>query len=293
MSRRAAERRWFTPPADGRPYFAVVGHPVAHSKSPAIHAAFAAQTGRQLCYERIEVMPGSLDRAVAEFRDIGGSGLNVTVPLKEEACALALHREPRAAAAGAANTLWFLPDGRLAADNTDGPGLVRDLENNHGVVVTDQRVLVLGAGGAARGVIAALLACRPAELLISNRSAARARELAAGYAATGLVATLEWGAAPTAPAAIVINATSASLSGAVPLLADAAFRPDTVCYDMMYGSEPTAFLRWAQTRGVARRIDGLGMLVEQAAVAFAIWHGVLPQTADVIAALRNGNAAIN
>ncbi len=289
VSQLASERRWFTRPTDERPYFAVVGHPVAHSKSPAIHAAFAAQTNTRLCYERVEVMPGSLDAAVAEFRDVGGRGLNVTVPLKEEAYALAVHREPRAIAAGAANTLWFLPDGSLAADNTDGPGLVRDLENNHGVTVRDRRVLLLGAGGAARGVIPALLACRPREILISNRSAARAEALAASYADSGPVAALAWGAPPAAPAAIVINATSASLSGAVPELADAALCADTVCYDLMYGTEPTAFLRWAQTRGVARCLDGLGMLVEQAAVAFAIWHGTQPRTAEVIAALRNGN----
>lgn len=292
MGQRASDlRRWFAPPDDGTPYFAVVGHPVQHSKSPQIHAAFAAQTGRRLCYERIEVLPGQLAGAVAEFRACGGIGLNVTVPLKEEACALAAHREPRAAAAGAANTLWFESGGRLAADNTDGVGLVRDLENNHGVVVAGRRVLLLGAGGAARGVMPSLLACGPAQILISNRSAARANELALRYVDTGMVGTLNWGAAPEAPADLIVNATSASLGGEVPLLSGAALSAGSVCYDMMYGAEPTPFLRWAAAFGPADLIDGLGMLVEQAAAAFAIWHGVLPPTADVIAALRKGGSS--
>ncbi len=281
----AAPRRWFEPPAAGTAYFAVVGHPVAPSKSPQIHAAFAAATGRRLHYARVDVLPGALAAAVAEFRACGGVGLNVTVPLKEEAWALAEHRAPRAASAGAANTVWFEADGAIAVDNTDGPGLVRDLEQNHGVHLAGRRLLVLGAGGAARGVMPALLDCAPATIQVSNRSADRAETLVRHFADARL-AVLGWGAPPAQPLDVVINATAAGLGGELPALAGAAFGTHTVCYDMMYGAEPTAFLRWAAAAGAGLCVDGLGMLVEQAAVAFAIWHGVAPQTAPVIAALR-------
>jgi shikimate dehydrogenase len=278
---------WFTPRSDRTPYYCVVGHPIAHSKSPQIHAAFATQTGRQLVYERVDVLPGNLAAAVAEFRACGGRGLNVTVPMKEEAWSIAARREPNAELAGAANTLWFDSDGRIVADNTDGVGLVRDLKQNHGVVIHGRRLILLGAGGAARGVMPALLAEQPREILISNRTAARAAVLAKHFCAAPNIGVLEWGGAPTQSADVIINATAASLVDELPKLHSAALHTKTVCYDMMYGSTPTAFISWACSRGIETAFDGLGMLVEQAAAAFAIWHGIVPSTAPVIAALRS------
>ena len=267
-------------------YFCVVGHPVTHSKSPYIHAAFAAQTGRRLAYERIAVEPGDLAAAVDEFRAIAGSGMNVTVPLKEEAWALAHERRPRARVAGAANTLWFDPSGNTVVDNTDGAGLVRDLETNHGLTLAGARILLIGAGGAARGVWPSLLAAVPAALLVSNRTHDKAAALAQATDTDIATGVLEWGVAPDRAFDLVINATSLSLLGEVPALAEAAFDETTVCYDMMYGPGPTPFMAWAQQRGVRRVIDGLGMLVEQAALAFELWHGVKPATTPVIEALR-------
>lgn len=267
------------------PYFCVVGSPVAHSKSPFIHAAFAAQCGIELVYDKVEVAPGCLRAALDEFRAAGGRGLNVTVPLKEEAWSLADARMPRAARAGAANTLWFDARG-IVADNTDGVGLVRDLEINHGVPLAGKRILLLGAGGAARGVLPALVDAGPSRVLISNRTAERAAQLAAGYTDSGRVEVLPWGGADHAPCDVIINATSLSLQGEVPALAAGLLHERSLCYDMMYGAQPTCFMRWAEERGVGRVLDGLGMLVEQAATAFSIWNGREPQTAPVIAMLR-------
>ena len=266
------------------PYFCVVGSPVAHSKSPLIHAAFAAQCGIELVYDKVEVAPGCLGAALDEFRAAGGRGLNVTVPLKEEAWSLADVRMPRAARAGAANTLWFDAHG-VVADNTDGVGLVRDLEINHGMPLAGKRILLLGAGGAARGVLPALLDAGPSRVLISNRTAERAVRLAADYAG-GRVEVLAWGGEQERPCDVVINATSLSLKGEVPALAAGLLHDRCLCYDMMYGAQPTRFMSWAQARGAEWVLDGLGMLVEQAAAAFSIWHGRQPQTAPVIAMLR-------
>ncbi|MEQ8230599.1 MAG: shikimate dehydrogenase [Gammaproteobacteria bacterium] len=282
-----ATRRWFPTGHAAQPFFCVVGSPIAHSKSPRIHAAFAAQLGIALVYQRVEVSSGDLAAALKEFRDYGGRGMNVTVPLKEEAWRLATARTPRAAQAGAANTLWFAADGALAADNTDGAGLVRDLEANHGVALAGQRILLLGAGGAARGVIPALLDAGPAVLAVSNRTSARAELLREAFAAHARLEVVAWGTAPAWSPDLVINATTLSLRGAVPPLPAGMVGADCTCYDMMYGSEPTAFVRWARTQGAARALDGLGMLVEQAAEAFLCWHGQRPDSAPVIAALRN------
>jgi len=267
------------------PYFCVVGSPIAHSKSPLIHAAFAAQCGIELIYDKVEVAPGFLQAAVTEFRAAGGRGLNVTVPLKEEAWALADARMPRAARAGAANTLWFDERGTVA-DNTDGVGLVRDLEINHGEPLAGKRILLLGAGGASKGVLPALLEAGPSCVLVTNRTAERATRLAADYADSGRVEVLPWGGAESAPCDVVINATSSSLHGDVPALAPELLHPRTLCYDMMYGAQPTRFMVWASARGMVRVLDGLGMLVEQAAAAFSIWNGREPRTAPVIAMLR-------
>jgi shikimate dehydrogenase len=267
------------------PYFCVVGSPIAHSKSPAIHSAFASQCGFELIYEKVEVAPGRLRAAVAEFRAVGGRGLNVTLPLKEEACALADIRMPRAARAGAANTLWFDARG-VVADNTDGLGLVRDLEINHGQLLRGKRILLIGAGGAARGVLPALLDADPACIIITNRTIDRASALMDSHLAPGRVQVLPWGGKTGQPCEIIINATSLSLHGEIPLLAASVVSAETLCYDMMYGPSPTSFMNWAAAAGALRVVDGLGMLVEQAAAAFSIWNGLEPKTAPVIAMTR-------
>jgi shikimate dehydrogenase len=264
--------------------YAVFGHPVAHSRSPWIHARFAELTGQSLVYEALDVPPGCFEAALAGFLAAGGKGLNVTVPHKLAAFAAAERLTPRARRAGAVNTLAVQPEG-LLGDNTDGTGLIRDLQVNLGLLLAGRRVLLVGAGGAARGALSPLLAAGPAALLIANRDAAKALALAAEFAAEGPVAGAGLGPSH-GPFDLVVNATSASLAGAVPALPDDAIGPSSFCYDMAYGPGPTAFLRWATARGAAGTADGLGMLVEQAAEAFELWRGVRPATAPVLAELR-------
>ncbi|MFP5408448.1 MAG: shikimate dehydrogenase [Gammaproteobacteria bacterium] len=260
--------------------YAVFGHPIAHSKSPQIHAAFARQTGQDMTYEAILAPKDGFASSVTAFIAAGGRGANVTVPFKEDAFRLASRLSPRAERAGAVNTLRFDADGILG-DNTDGAGLVADLTRNLGCVLTGKRVLLLGAGGAARGVIDPLLDQQPAEVVIANRTVSRAQELAAlfgrGASASGFDALYT-------PFDLIINATAASLAGELPPLSPRIFTADTLAYDMMYGRD-TPFLDFARSHGAATA-DGLGMLVEQAAEAFTLWRGVRPDTAPVIAALR-------
>jgi shikimate dehydrogenase len=279
--------------------YAVFGHPVGHSRSPWIHARFAELTGQQLSYEAREVPPGGFDAALAAFLAEGGKGLNITVPHKLAAFAAAARLTPRARRAGAVNTLAVQPDG-LLGDNTDGAGLLRDLRDNLGLDLAGARVLLVGAGGAARGALEPLLAAGPRTLLIVNRNAARAEALAADFAAVGSAAAdsaaagpLEGGALDDAhgPFDLVINATSASLAGETPQLPRDAIERNTFCYDMAYGAGPTAFLRHAQELGAARVADGLGMLVEQAAESFLLWRGVQPPTRPVLEELRRLLAA--
>ena len=260
--------------------YAVFGHPIAHSKSPLIHAAFARQTGAALTYEAILAPLDGFASSVADFSGHGGRGANVTVPFKEEAFRLALHKTPRAALAGAVNTLVFTDSG-ITGDNTDGAGLVADLTRNLGVSLAGARVLLLGAGGAARGVIGPLLDAGVAELVIANRTVDKAEALAALF---GDRVSGSGFATPDSPFDVVINATSASLAGELPPVSPAVFGPHTLAYDMMYGRD-TPFLSLARKHG-AGTADGLGMLVEQAAEAFFVWRGVRPDTAPVIASLR-------
>ena len=264
--------------------YAVFGHPVAHSKSPAIHAAFARQTGQALLYTAIEAPRAGFRDAVMQFRALGGKGANVTVPFKEEAFRLATNISERARLAQAVNTLRF--DGaEIYGDNTDGAGLVRDLTANLGVALAGSRILLLGAGGAARGAIPALLAQSPAQLMIANRTVQRAENLAREFGALGPVAASGFEAlAPEYD--LVINATSASLSGDLPPLPPAVLAGAPFAYDMMYGAAETPFLALAGKQGCARRADGLGMLVEQAAESFFLWRGMRPQTQPVLLALR-------
>lgn len=265
--------------------YAVLGNPVAHSKSPQIHALFAAQCGQALTYEKLLVPLDGFAAAVAEFQAGGGLGCNITLPFKEQAWALADSRSARAEAAGAVNTLLFDPQGRRFGDNTDGIGLVRDLRDNHATPLTGSRVLVLGAGGAVRGLLPALLQERPAEVVIANRTVARAEELVEVFRGEVPLRAMSFTAAGAVAPQIIINGTSSGLSGAIPPLPPAGVA-GAVCYDMLYGDAPTPFLQWAQQHGAARIIDGLGMLVEQAAESFFLWRGVRPQTAPVIQALR-------
>ncbi len=266
--------------------YAVMGNPVAHSKSPLIHRLFAEQTGQDMRYEAIEVPRDGFAQAVEAFRAAGGKGLNVTVPFKQEAWRLATRRSGRAERAGAVNTLVLEEGGGLYGDNTDGVGLVRDLTHNQGVELRGRRILLVGAGGAARGVLEPLLAGAPAQLVIANRTASRAVDLARAFEDLGPVTGCGFPDLAGQSFDLVINATAAGLEGRVPDLPPGVVTADSLCYDMMYGSEPTAFVRWAQARGARRALDGLGMLVEQAAESFLLWRGVRPDTAPVIASLR-------
>ena len=263
--------------------YAVIGNPIMHSKSPEIHARFAAQTGQPLIYERLLAPLDGFTQAVQDFMRAGAKGANVTVPFKLEAHALASSLSERAQAAGAVNTLSF-EDGAILGDNTDGVGLVTDIVRNAGVAMAGKKVLLLGAGGAARGVVLPILRELPAELVIANRTAATACELAARFASQGNVIADSFDALQR-PFDIVINATSASLADDLPPISPSVFAGGALAYDMMYATEPTVFMRFAASHGALAR-DGLGMLVEQAAESFFVWRGVRPDTAPVFAALR-------
>lgn len=265
--------------------YAVFGNPIAHSKSPAIHAAFAAATGQDLRYEARLAPVDGFQQAVAEFVAAGGKGANVTVPFKEEAFRLATRLSGRAARAGAVNTLAF-EGAEILGDNTDGAGLVRDITHNLGCSLDGKRVLLLGAGGASRGVISPLLAERPASLFIANRSADKAVALAAEFSDIAPVNGGSFASIAGNCFDLVINATSASLSGASLPLPTGIFAPGALAYDMMYGKGDTPFMMQARKQGAARCADGLGMLVEQAAEAFCVWRKVRPETAPVLALLR-------
>lgn len=268
--------------------YAVTGHPIEHSMSPFIHRWFACETGQALRYDAIHSPPGGFAEVVRRFRAEGGRGLNVTLPFKEEAAALADARTPRAEQGGAVNTLTFGADGTVHGDNTDGVGLVRDLRDNQGVPIAARRVLMVGAGGAARGVLPALLAEAPARVVVVNRSRERAVALAALFEGGAVpVDACGFGGLGAEPFDIVVNATSGGLSGErAPPVPISALRPGGACYDMVYAREPTAFLRWARAAGASAVIDGAGMLVEQGAEAFRRWRGVRPPTRRVIEALR-------
>ncbi|NMG70737.1 shikimate dehydrogenase [Parazoarcus communis] len=268
--------------------YAVIGNPIAHSKSPRIHAAFARQTGQTLEYSTLLAPLEGFVTAVENFRSAGGRGLNVTVPFKLEAFALASQRSPRAEAAGAVNTLTFRADG-IHGDNTDGAGLVRDLTANLGCTLAGRRVLLLGAGGAARGALLPLLQAAPSSLTLANRSADKAVALAESFRPSANGTMLSAGGFPDLAGQqfdIVINATAASLSSEAPALPTGLYAPGALAYDMMYGKGDTAYLARARAEGVTHLADGLGMLVEQAAESFLLWRGVRPNTGPVLADLR-------
>jgi len=265
--------------------YAVVGNPIAHSKSPDIHNAFAAQTGEKLFYKALLAPLDDFEGEVSRFLEHGGHGLNVTVPFKENAYRMADELTARAQRAQAVNTLKKLEDGRLLADNTDGAGLVRDLTVNHGVNLKGKRILLLGAGGAVRGVLQPMLDQAPAELVIANRTVSKAEALATDFSDLGTLSGCGFSDVE-GTFDVIINGTAASLAGELPPLPESVINNRTVCYDMMYSPQTTVFNAWAAGLGAVMTIDGLGMLVEQAAEAFFVWRGVRPETTRVMLTLR-------
>jgi shikimate dehydrogenase len=263
----------------------VIGNPIAHSKSPAIHAAFALQTGQHILYERCLAPLDGFAATVAGLVAAGCKGANVTVPFKLDAAAIATTLSVRAEAAGAVNTLSFA-DGQIFGDNTDGAGLVNDITGNAGFAIAGKRVLLLGAGGAARGAILPLLDQQPRELVIANRTRTSADALVARFAGPGRTLSACEFIDLDGQFDLIINATSASLAGDMPPLPGAIFTPQTLALDMMYGNKPTPFMAFASSCGATAR-DGLGMLVEQAAEAFALWRGVRPATATILESMRS------
>ncbi len=262
--------------------YAVIGHPIAHSRSPAIHRQFAAQTGQRMQYEAILAPKDGFRACIAERVKEGFRGMNITVPFKEEAFALAQEHTPRATLAQAANTFVVQADRSLLADNTDGAGLVRDLSSNLGVTLHARKILILGAGGAVRGVLAPLLAHNPAHLHIANRTLSRAEHLLSQFAHLGRLSASGYDDLVGHHFDLIINATSAGLDGQQPALPDGLLNPGGGCYDMFYGQTLTPFLHWAQQQNPRWYADGLGMLVEQAAEAFYLWRGIRPDTAPLL-----------
>ncbi len=266
--------------------YAVFGNPVAHSLSPQIHRSFARQTAQDMSYVRQLVEPGEFVAEAQRFFQQGGKGLNITLPFKLDAFSFADQLSKRARQAGAVNTLLCQPDGTVLGDNTDGEGLVRDMLDNLHWPLAGARILLLGAGGAARGVVAPILQQQPRQLCIVNRTASKAQQLARAFGALGTVSGSGYDAISQYEFDLLINATSASLGGELPPLPDKILAPGARAYDMVYGSEPTPLMDWAMARGAAATADGLGMLVEQAAQSFRLWRNVMPQTTAVLSELR-------
>lgn len=267
-------------------HYGVMGNPIGHSKSPMIHSLFAEQTEQALSYDAILVEIDGFSQAVEAFQASGGKGLNVTVPFKLDAWERVDERSSHAKLAGAVNTIVMRDDGTLLGDNTDGTGLVRDIRDNLQISLRGKKVLILGAGGAVRGVLGPILEEKPALVVIANRTPTRAEGLATAFTELGNVEGCGFEALGNDRFDIVINGTSASLKGEVPPLPDSLLTEGALCYDMMYGAEPTAFMSWAEAHDSTYISDGLGMLVEQAAESFLIWRGVKPQTTPVIRAVR-------
>jgi len=267
--------------------YAVVGDPIAHSKSPQIHQMFAKQTGEAITYLKEQVDEADFDQYVRVFFAQGGGGLNVTLPHKEAAFSLAKQTTVQAQLAKAANTLWMNEKAVLCADNTDGAGIVRDLSINNDITLTGKRILMLGAGGAARGALASLIGVNPDRILVLNRTLSRAQLMQQDFESAYQLEVADFDEKPQYSFDVIINATSASISGTVPQIDSGYLSESTCCYDMMYADEPTPFMEWGRSNGAGKVLDGLGMLVEQAAESFSIWRGVRPDTGPVIQALRS------
>lgn len=266
-------------------HYAVFGNPINHSKSPHIHRQFAEQTTQDMNYTKQLVAEGAFEQAADEFFAQGGKGLNITVPFKLDAYSYAARLTPRARRAGAVNTLAMQADGTVLGDNTDGIGMIHDM-HNLGWDLRGKRVLVLGAGGAVRGILQPLLEQEPAVVVIANRTFHKAEQLAQGFHDAGNIQAVTYEQLGAEQFDVLINATSASISGDLPPVPASILAPGACCYDMMYGAEPTVFLRWAQAQGAAQIADGLGMLVGQAAEAFYMWRQIRPEVMPVINAIR-------
>ena len=266
--------------------YGVMGYPVSHSRSPVIHRLFALQTHQNIQYELLQVSPEKLETAIRQFQRTGGKGLNITVPHKSEVTRLVDQTSERAATAGAVNTLSF-KGGEIHGDNTDGIGLLRDLAVNLGVSIEDANILVLGAGGATRGILGPLLEMQPASLRIANRTLGKAEALAEHFSQAGNVSACRFNAIPVStPYDLIINATSAGLKGEAPPFSAATISDASFCYDLSYGLQATPFSLWARDSGAAQSVMGWGMLVEQAAESFKVWRGTRPDTAPVLKQMK-------
>jgi shikimate dehydrogenase len=262
--------------------YGVMGFPVSHSRSPVIHRLFALHTGQDIQYELLQVAPEKLEQAVRQFQRTGGKGLNITVPHKNPVSRLCDQLSERASTAEAVNTLVF-QDNEIFGDNTDGIGLLRDLAVNLGINLEGANILILGAGGATRGITGPLLEMSPASLVIANRTLDRAEALVEHFEKSGPISACRFSVVPlTEPYDLVINATSAGVRGETPPYPGAAISGNTFCYDLSYGLQPTPFSVWAREQGAARSVMGWGMLVEQAAESFHLWRGIRPDTAPVL-----------
>lgn len=272
--------------------YAVFGHPITHSKSPRIHLLFAQQTGQQLNYTAWDVPGQHFESAVEEFIASGGKGFNCTVPLKELAWRRADQLSERARFSKAVNTLILQEDGSLFGDNTDGAGLVADLRANHGIEINAKRLLILGAGGASRGIIEPIMHEHPADIVIANRTVAKAEQLASEFESLGKIHGCGFDELQGQQFDLIINATSASLSGELPPLPENLLSAKGCCYDLAYGNQDTAFVRWGRRQNAAKSLDGIGMLVEQAAEAFYLWRHLRPETQAVIDLLNRERRGI-
>ncbi len=267
-------------------HYAVFGHPIAHSKSPRIHQMFARQLGDEIIYTAQDVPPDCFVVAVRSFQAGGGKGLNCTVPLKELAFRLADQLSSRAELSGAVNTLMWR-ETQLFGDNTDGVGLLRDLTTNLGLTLKQRRILILGAGGAVRGILGPILMQQPSQIVIANRTLSRAEELAQRFGHLGRLSTTNFINLAGSQFDLIINATAAGLKGETPPLPEGLVAAGGCCYDLMYGDQPTPFVRWGEAQGAKLSTDGLGMLVEQAAEAYLLWRGTRPETKEIITQLRH------
>ncbi len=266
--------------------YLVLGNPIAHSKSPMIHAAFAKQTGEAVEYDRLLVEIGEFDQVIHQLQAEGVCGVNITVPFKEDAYRIADEHSERAAKAGAVNTLLFREDGKVFADNTDGAGMVQDIVENNQRVIKGKRILILGAGGAVRGVLKPLIDQQPSSITIANRTLARAEELQDLFVDDFDIQVSEFSRLADQKFDVIINGTSLGLKGEVAPVPDGVLAGAAVAYDMMYGDGSLPFQSWAKGQGAVATMDGLGMLVEQAAESFLVWRGVRPETSDVINTIR-------
>jgi len=270
--------------------FAVVGNPVAHSKSPKIHSMFASQTGLVLEYIKAEVEPGEFESYVKAFFADGGNGLNITVPFKEVAFSLSEICSTRASLAGAVNTLFQDSQNKLNGDNTDGKGFVTDIKSNLGYAIKDRKILILGAGGAVRGVLSGLVSEAPQRITVLNRTVSKAKQLQQEFDSLLPIEVASFTDIANDQYDLIINGTSMGLRGETPPLSPLYLAPNCCCYDLMYANNDTAFVSWAKTHSVGLAVDGLGMLVEQAAESFNIWCNIRPDTAPVISKLRQSIA---